>query len=355
MRITLVIPFVNLTGGIRLLLDYANWLHDAGHLVTVVYPLWPYRYHLRRREQFQEFRKHLWTSPTIDWFNLRCRLLRVPFIANRFVPRGDLVLATSWPTVYSVAGLDASRGKKVYVVFHHESGIGPERRICRTYRLPFHRISFSRSVRDFVQARFACKVHDLVPAGIDTTRFFPDGKRIDDTVLMLYHNEPRKGARDGIEALTLLRARAPRVQARMCGTVRPSGLPSWIRFDFHPNDVELRRLYSTSTLFLYPSRYEGVGLPPLESMACGCPVVTTNVGAVPEFGAHRQNALVVQPGDISGMANALEELLLNPRLQADLWQRGFETAAKYDVTRSAPLFADVLTRLFEEESQSVNS
>ena len=144
MRITFVVPFVNLTGGIRVLLDYANWLHDEGHVVTVVYPLWPYRYHLSQRDRFVEFRRQLRSAPRVQWLDLRCRLLRVPYVANRFVPRADLVLATSWPTAWSVARLHASRGKKVHLVFHHESGTGPEDSICRTYGLPFHRIAFSR-------------------------------------------------------------------------------------------------------------------------------------------------------------------------------------------------------------------
>ena len=346
MKITLVIPFVNLTGGIRLLLDYANWLHDEGHVVTVVYPLWPYRYHFERRDQLLEFRKQLRSGRRIDWFDLRCRLLRVPFIATAFLPRGDLVLATSWPTAHSVARVDASRGKKVYLVFHHESGTGPEERIRDTYDLPFYRIAFSRSVRDSIEARFGREVHDVVPAGVDTARFFPDGTRTGNTVLMLYHNDPRKGASDGIDALTLLRGRFPDLKVRMCGTVRPSGLPSWIPFEFHPSDADLRRLYSTSTVFLYPSRYEGFGLPPLESMACACPVVTTEVGAMSELAADRRNALVVQPCDVRGMANGLEQLLVSPRLRAELSRRGLETAGQYALTRTAPLFNDALMKAF---------
>jgi glycosyltransferase involved in cell wall biosynthesis len=354
LKITFVIPFVNLTGGIRLLLDYANWLHDEGHRVTVVYPLWPYRYHLKRRDQLLEFRKQLRTGRRIDWFDLRCRLLRVPFIANAFLPRGDLVLATSWPTAYSVASLDASRGKKLYVVFHHETGTGPEERIVGTYGLPFCRISFSRSVRDLMAGRFGCEIHAVIPASVDTARFFPDGERTNDTVLMLYHNDPRKGADDGIQALTLLRSRLPDVRVRMCGTVRPSDLPSWIPFDFHPSDADLRRLYSTSTVFLYSSRYEGFGLPPLESMACACPVVTTDVGAVCEFVVHRRNALMVQPCDVRGMAGGLEEMLLNPRLRAELSRRGLETARQYALTRNAPLFADALIKAFRGESRGTD-
>jgi glycosyltransferase involved in cell wall biosynthesis len=344
--ITIVLPFVNLTGGIRVLLDFANWLHGEGHRVTVVYPSWPYRFHFTRRDQFREWwSKQLLTRPQVGWYDLRCRLRRVPTIANVFLTRADLVLATSWPAVHDVARLDASRGRKVHVLFHHESGTGPEERVSATYALPLHRITFSRVVKNAVEAQFGCEIRQVVPAGIDMSTFFPDGPRASDTVLMLYHNDPRKGAADGIEALTRLRARQPTVRARMCGTVRPAALPPWISFDFHPTCAELRRLYSSSTVFLYPSRYEGFGLPPLEAMACGCPVVTTEVGAVSEFAADRRNALVVQPGDVDGLTDRLEELLRDPALRTELSERGIETAVEYDINRIAPLFRDALRRV----------
>ena len=343
MRITIVLPFVNRTGGIRILLDFANWLHEHDHRVTVVYPLWPYRYHFSRRDQYREFARERRREPGVDWLALRCPLRRVPWIANRFLPRGDVVLATSWPVAHDVAALDRSRGRKVHIVFHHESGTGPEDRIAASYRLPFHRLTLSRFVRDSVARRFDCEIHDVVPAGVDTTLFFPDGERAPDTVLMLYHNDPRKGADDGIQALTQLRARHPSVRVRLGGTVMPAGLPSWIDFDFHPPDAALRRCYSSSTIFLYPSRYEGFGLPPLESMACGCPVVTTAVGAVPEFAEDRRNALVVPPGDVAGLTDRLEEALLNPQLRCELSTRGLETAANYALNRVAPRFVEALS------------
>jgi len=348
MRITIVLPFVNLTGGVRLLLDYANCLHDEGHLVTVAYPLWPYRYHFRRRDQLAEFRRQLRTRARVEWFDLRRRLLRVPFIGNAFLPRADLVLATSWPVVHDVARLDRSRGKKVHILFHHESGTGPEERMCAGYALPFHRISFSTSVRRLLDERFACAIHDVVPGGVDTTLFFPDGERTGKTVLMLYYNDPRKGAAEGIEALTRVRSRLPDLRVRLCGTVGPCHVPPWMPFTFHPMDVDLRRLYSTAAVFLYPSRCEGFGLPPLEAMACGCPVVTTDVGAVGEFAVNRGNALIVPPSDVDGMANAIAELLANSALRAQLSTRGLDTARQYSLTRTAPLFSEALSRALSE-------
>lgn len=353
MTVTFVLPFVNVTGGIRVLLDYANWLHDEGHHVSVIYPLWPYRFHFSRRDQLSEFRRARRTAVGVPWLPLRCRLHRVPVIANSFMPRADLIVATSWPVAESVARLDPSRGRKVHIVFHHETGTGPEKRIIATYGLPFHRVSFSPAVRELMREQFACEIHQIVPAAVNPALFFEDGTRSASRVLMLYHNDPRKGAADGIAALTRLRAHRPNLEFLLCGSVRPCDLPSWIRFEFHPADADLRRMYSESTVFLYPSRNEGFGLPPLEAMACGCPVVTTSVGAVPEFARHERNAMVVKPGDVDGMVTAVEALLADSAKRATLSRLGRATAEGYALARSAPLFRTALERSLSEEGSSL--
>jgi len=344
-RITFVVPFVNLTGGIRVILDYANWLHDAGHDVTVVYPGWPYRFHLTREQHWVEFRKQSRGPVRVSWFELRCRLLRVPLIRTMFLPRADLVVATAWPTAHDVARLRPSRGRKVQIVFHHETGTGPEDRIRGVYRLPFYRIAFSEFVRTTIERQFACDVREVVPNGVDTALFYPDGQVDGPSVLFLYHPDPRKGAAEGIEALSRLRRRMPDLRVRVCGTVRPERLPEWVPpFEFHPDDATLRRRYSTSSLLLYPSTCEGFGLPPLEAMACACPSVTTDVGAVPEFASDRRNALIVRAGDVEAMTDRMEELLRDPALRQRLSIEGLRTAERYSLTRVAPLFGSALER-----------
>ena len=344
MRVTFVVPFVNLTGGIRIVLECANALHDAGHVVTVVYPAWPYRFHFRRRQQLDELRRQLRSPVRVPWLDLRCPLLRVPVVRSRFLPPADVVVATSWPTAHDVARLRPDRGKKVHLVMHHEGGSGPEARIRAVYRLPLHRITISTLVKEALQREFGCAVPDVVPCGVNAGVFYPEGSPQEGTVLMLYHPEPRKGAADGWAALSLLRERMPGLRVRMCGTVAPERRPDWIPFSFQPSDAELRRLYSTSAALLYPSRYEGFSLPPLESMACGCPPVTTRVGAVPEYAVDRGNALVVEPGDVRGMADRLQELLEGRALRDRLSIEGRRTARRYSAARMAGLLESALRR-----------
>lgn len=345
MKIAIALPFINLTGGIRVMLDYANWMQDAGHDVTVLYPTWPYRFQWTRRQQWVEFRKTAAAEERVPWLNVRCTLRRIPLIRMPFVPHADRIIATAWPTVHDVARLPASCGTKVHVVMHHESGSGPEQRIRAIYRLPFRRLAFSHFVRRSVEQQFGCAIDAVVPNGVDTTLFYPDGAAAPDTVLFLYHPDPRKGSDDGIAALTLLRHRIPRVTIRVVGTVRPERLPDWMPFEFHPDDTALRRLYSSSTVLLYPSRYEGFGLPPLEGMACGCPSVTTDVGAVTEYASQGRDAIIVRPGDVERMADSMAQILEHPELRGQLSEEGLKTAQRWSLERVAPRFAAALEQL----------
>jgi hypothetical protein len=75
-------------------------------------------------------------------------------------------------------------------------------------------------------------------------------------------------------------------------------------------------------------------------MACGCPSVTTDVGAVPEFAVDAQNARVVRVGDIDAMVNALEEVLVNAAFRNRLAAAARQTADTWSLARVAPLFTD---------------
>ena len=98
---------------------------------------------------------------------------------------------------------------------------------------------------------------------------------------------------------------------------------------------ELRRTYQMADVFCLPSRYEGFGLTVLEAMACGTPVVCSNIGSLPEVADDA--ARLVDPAIRPDLVQALVDVLTQPALAADLRQRGLIRARKFTWQRTAEL------------------
>ncbi len=110
-------------------------------------------------------------------------------------------------------------------------------------------------------------------------------------------------------------------------TFRRLQLEEHVQFTGYVADEDLPALYSAAQAFLFPSLYEGFGLPPLEAMACGTPVITSNVSSLPEVVGDA--ALLVDPYNVQSMVSALYQVLENPRLVAHLRASGIQQAAKF--------------------------
>ena len=96
---------------------------------------------------------------------------------------------------------------------------------------------------------------------------------------------------------------------------------------------ELNALYASATLFAFPSLHEGFGLPVLEAMAAGCPVVASDIPAVREVAGDA--AVLVPPADTGAWAEALSRVLESPSLQADLAGAGRRRAALFSWSKTA--------------------
>ena len=101
----------------------------------------------------------------------------------------------------------------------------------------------------------------------------------------------------------------------------------------HVDDTDLPALYSGAAVFVLPSWYEGFGVPVLEAMACGAPVVTTRNASLPEVAG--EAALFAEGGDAPAIAEALHRVLRDPVLRADLRERGLVRACGTSWTESA--------------------
>lgn len=114
-------------------------------------------------------------------------------------------------------------------------------------------------------------------------------------------------------------------------------------------DNELLSLYESSTCLVFPSLFEGFGIPPLEAMASGCPVIASVAASIPEVCGDA--ALYCDPHDIDDIANKISHLVENDCLQRQLIEKGYENAKRFSWSRSAAALFDIAKR-FERMSSS---
>lgn len=155
--------------------------------------------------------------------------------------------------------------------------------------------------------------------------------------------EPRKNYERLLEAFSLTRSRGLTESLVIAGgkgwlyepifeAIRHLHLEQHVHC-VRPTDEELVALYSAAQCFVYPSLYEGFGIPPLEALACGAPVICSNRSSLPEVVGDA--ALLVDPTDIEELSAALERLLGDTALRAELRARGLRRAQSFSWDRAA--------------------
>ncbi len=164
--------------------------------------------------------------------------------------------------------------------------------------------------------------------------------------------EPRKNLPLLIQALARAKTRIPLILAGWQGWGGPDlgrelerlNLQERVVCTGYVDEETLACLYSGAATFVYPSWYEGFGLPVLEAMACGCPVICSNTSSLPEVAGNA--AIFIDPRDAEGLAHALDTVLDDSALRQSLAQRGLIKAAEFSwentAIRTLEVFANVV-------------
>jgi glycosyltransferase involved in cell wall biosynthesis len=125
------------------------------------------------------------------------------------------------------------------------------------------------------------------------------------------------------------------------------GLEGRVLFPGYVDDADLPALYGSALGYIFPSLYEGFGLPVLEAQACGAPVMTSNNSSLPEVAGDA--ALLVDPNDVDAIAEAMLRLATDETLRAELIERGFQNVKRFSWEKCARETLDVLESVVEEE------
>lgn len=170
--------------------------------------------------------------------------------------------------------------------------------------------------------------------------------------------EPRKNLSRLLEAWQPLLAEWPGLKLVLIGKkgwlyddffqrLRASGLEDEVIFPGYVEENELPSFYHLAQFFVFPSLYEGFGLPPLEAMACGTPVISSNSSSLPEVIGDA--GLLVNPTDTAGLHAAMRRLLEEPELRADLSRRSLAQAQKFSWQKAVDELVAVYQALLEQK------
>jgi len=363
MKVTFVMQGIGvfgISGGAKAIFEFANHLHDRGHDVSVIYPLIP----MRSGAEWSNLRKlagralqfvlNLKQGNHVEWFDLKANLIRTLTLAQRYIPDADIVVATWWETAYYVSKYSKNKGGKVYLIQHYETWGGPEEEVNNTYKLGLHNIVNSNWLNNILQDKLRAPVEAVILHAPDRKQFFPE--RIDrdnDTirVLLPYRRIKWKGMEDGIKAFEMARERHPDIQLVTFGDAPNRGVARYAEWYGKTYGDKLRKIYNSCDIFLFPSHYEGFGLPPMEAMACRLPVVTTNVGAIPDYTIPGETALVSPPGSPELLAENLIRLIEDEELRRRIAEAGYDYTKKFTWDRATDMLEQAFNKALDERKQ----
>ncbi|MBX0328721.1 glycosyltransferase family 4 protein [Oscillochloris sp. ZM17-4] len=207
--------------------------------------------------------------------------------------------------------------------------------LAARYHLPHTRVAVTPLAAD---GRFAPRPPEAV-AAIRARYGLPEPY-----VLYLGSNKPHKNLERLVRAWELAGGRVAGAQLILAGHEDPQhpelrrlvaerGLGARVRFLPNVADADLPAIYSGAAVFAFVSYYEGFGLPPLEAMACGAPVLCARASSLPEVVGDA--ALLVDPYDTGGIAEGLTRLLGDPALRQGLRERGLRRAGEFSWRHTA--------------------
>ena len=341
-------------GGAKVVYEYANHLSRRGHRVTVIHPAslsidMPFRAKSRSALAYLYRRVTGLYRPT-RWFRVDSpvRLLWVPSLSQRYVPDGDVVIATAWQTAEWVASYPSSKGRRCYLIQdyeHYMAGSTEIReRIARTYHLGMTHMAVAPVIADLLASLGASRP-TVIENGLDVQKC-----RVVVALTAAERNligfpmrlETFKRTEDAVAALAIVRTKLGHVKSWSFGGPRPDWMPDWVDYYERPTDEQLVDLYNRSAVFITPSQWEGWGLPGSEAMACGAALVSTDHGGVRAYAVHGQSALLSPARDVKSLANNICLLLADPPKRVAMAKRGVQSIQRFTWPTAISKFEEFL-------------
>lgn len=330
-----------LTGGMRVIFEQANRLSARGHKVEV------------------------WTKEPVllEWFERKIPIINSDSVKDL---SADVLVVTD--ASHLEEGLARIKAKKRFFLAQHDleliagsrdnaGKIETLRKIFKTFGPNYRFLSVSAWVAEAFLSHYGL-LSRIVPNGADAKLFHPAEPMLkikNPTALFFYDLQDWKGGSEAFSALIgLAQNQIPDLKILVVGKYFPifqkaseeniSALLYPIIFFSCPRQEDLARVYSSATVFLSTSWFEGFGMPGLEAMACGVPLVTTDAGGTREYAIDGETAIVVPVGNIEAMKDGILKLIRNEPLRKKMAENGLKKAKEFDWEKSI----DILEEEFQK-------
>lgn len=334
MKVVMPVGALHLGGGCKILTDVANALHARGHETEVLVP----------------------EGMPVD-YDVHCKLTRIPSLSKEHIPYGDIVLTNFYTTfrpafeAWPAQCVRFSQAFEPLWVWDREVAIW-------TYQQNVPIISISRWLDDQIFLH-THRRSTVINIGIDPRVFSPDlsPKPKDSArpkVILYIARDPEagyqlKGFTDFQKSMEIVKQTyLGKFVVHLICTERILPLPGIPHKTFQPKtEQEMADLYRSADLFVSTSWFEAFGLPPLEAMACGTPVVTTNSGGVLDFATHLESAYITQPQNPESIAKGILSVLTNAGLARKLREGGLASAARLTTHQFEQKMVDTLEQIHQ--------
>ena len=331
-----------LSGGVRVVIEFANRLTENGHEVHLIHPSMAYD-----EIAIREIRQDVVLVPTRSIHNNEISSpfskLRLAWQLALTVPKSDLIISTHTPTTISafIASKFLRKGQSAWLYQDYlEMFLGKPaeswllKNASRWQDVIFTVSQYSKTE---LEGYYPGKIF-VVGEGLSHSDVFkpvpefhrPENLQKKKIIVTMGDPRSRKGFPDFLNAVDIVFEKVPELHLWIFAKEELE-INTRVPFDFffRPERENLASMYANCDIFVSASWWESFGLPPLEAMACGAPVITTDSRGVRDFTETGINCLVVPPRDSQALAEAILRLLEDNRLSNRFRRTGPLTAAKF--------------------------
>lgn len=337
-------PTNHIVGGYKTVYDLCNFLVKKNNEVIIYYS----SFNMKINDLLKYPFRMIISKKRIKWYNLNSKIKKkyILISSNSVIESADCYILTASALVNAIEQYNLlDLNKTIHFIQDHEIWATSEQILKHVYSLPTRKVVVSHWLKDLVEEYSPTKIN-IISNGVDLDMFKIKNSiknRNPYSIAMLFHTDKRKGIERSINILIKLKEEFPDLKCIMFGSPQRSKIiPNWVEYYRNVSQNELPSIYNQCSIYFCGSYYEGFGLTGLESLICGCALVSTDTKGVREYAQNDYNALLSDPNDDNQLYLNLKKLLLDTNLKNKIANNASKKIKEHDKYKQMEKFLKII-------------